>query len=675
MASLPPFQTLPMLIVLKVVDYLEERPRNTFDTDIDIDLVEYNEANTVCPLIWVSERWRVAALSIICDNCEVNFDSSPRGFSVSYPALPLLPDNNSFSQYHMEKLVKRVVVLAPSWSDIGSRKFRITPSLPKFPIFPSAATLMVCLDEDDVNPQKAGRGVANPASAAPPNRNKETVDFVRSIRRLTPAATGVVVFFRSPSSTNKKNRGQCNTLLLQLCQGKTTRLHVQSWTDCTLSSLKLRSVSGLTSITQGLITACAPFAQLAYLNAGTLKDINLKNVDESDWRTIIYGDTETPAVYSSLIKLGLLPAEAPYDRTWAAIEDAVLFPALIELDVMDDYPFNDDLLFRGNGRTLRKLCIPFRVLTKNVLGRFNVFSRSGVTRMNLVDIDIAAHQDSAILLGQASTHIVQQIHSILEATTMLYLQGDTANRHMLNAVKSAPATAVLQSLELYNPPLDACDILTIISAIPSLVTLTCEIDGSVASIEALSASEHPTAIHEKYSSLNSNFRQLYVLDDEDDDDYEDDWSDENDSVDLHGVHECPCCGGFHYDSEDDILNDIYGDHYYGDGYSDIDDEGEDVDDDDDEDDDEYEDVDDEDEEDQGEDDDKDEAEVDEADKDLLAREIAVVAVQIAVLCPNFKHVDLPEEMRNEFSREVALAMANGPFLPYADSLERLIFSE
>ncbi|KAJ2252502.1 hypothetical protein GGI13_003243 [Coemansia sp. RSA 455] len=672
MASLSSFQTLPMLIVEKVLEYLEAHTRNAFDTDIDIDLVEYNEAKTVCPLLWVSERWRVAALSIICDNCEVNFNDSSKGFSVSYPALPLLPDNNSFSQYHMEKLVKRVVVLAPSWSDIGSRKFRITPSLPKFPIFPSAATLMVCLDDDDVNPQRAGRGVASRASAAPPNRNKETVDFVRSIRRLTPAATGVVVFFRSPSSTNKKNRGQCNTLLLQLCQEKTTRLHVQSWTDCTLSSLKLRSVSGLTSITQGLITACAPFAQLAYLNAGTLKDINLKNVDESDWRTIIYGDTETPAVYSSLTKLGLLPAEAPYDTTWAAIEDAVSFPALIQLDVIDDYPFNDDLLFRGNGRTLRKLCIPFRALTKNVLGRFNVFSRSGVTRINLVDIDIAGDQDSAILRGQVGTHIVQQIHSILEATTMLYLQGDTANKHMLNAVKSAPATAVLQSLELYDPPLDTCDILSIISAIPSLIALTCAIDGSVASVEALSASEHPTALHEKYSSLNSNFRQLYVLDDDDDDDDdEDNWSDENDSDDLHGAHECPCCGGFPYDSEDDILSDIYGNHYYGDGYSDIDDE----DDDDGDDDDEYKHVDEEDEEDEVEDDDEDEPKVDEADKDLLAREIAVVAVQIAVLCPNFKHVDLPEEMRNDFSREVALAMANGPFLPYADSLERLIFSE
>ncbi|KAJ2864678.1 hypothetical protein GGH94_002768 [Coemansia aciculifera] len=678
MTQLSLFQTLPMLIVEKVVEYLEARTRNAFDTDIDIDIDQYNMAKTVRPFLWVSERWRVAALSIICDNCEINFDNTPKGFSMKYPALP---DSFSFTQYRMEKLVKRVVVTSLSWSDICSGKFSSTPSGPEFnfPIFPSAATLMVCLDEDDVNPPKAGRGVAPAASTMPPNRNKETVEFVRSIRRLTPAATGAVVHFRSPSSTSMKNMGQCNTLVLQLCSGKITRLHVESWTDCTLSMLKLRSVSGLTSITQGHTTACAPFAQLSYLNASTLKELNLINAEESDWRTLIYGDTKTPAVYSSLTKFLLEPMDVPYDRPWAAIEDAVPFPALLELNVSGDYPFNDDVLFRGNGGTLRKLCIPFRALTRNTFGRFNVFNRSGVTQMSLIDVDMADGVDDTLLDGQASAHIVQQVHSLMGATTMLYLQGDTADDHILDAIITAPSTAVLQGLELYDLPLDACEVLSIISAIPSLVTLTCEIDGSVANIEALPASEHPTALREKYRSLNRNFRQLYVLDDSDDDEDDDNWSDESDSEDddddIHGAHGCPCCGRFHYDSDDDI----YGDHYLGDGNYDIDghsdidgsddeNEYEDVNDDDDVDDDDEAEVDDDDE-------DEDKDELGEVDKYARAKEIAVIAVQIAVLCPNFKHVDLPEEMRNEFSREVALAMANGPFLPYASSLERLIFPE
>ncbi|KAJ2097146.1 hypothetical protein GGI09_003990 [Coemansia sp. S100] len=627
MASLSLFQTLPMLIVEKVLEYLEAHTRNAFDTDIDIDLVEYNEAKTVRPLIWVSERWRVAALSIICDNCEVNFDSSPRGFSVRYPALP---DKFSFSQYNMEKLVKRVVVFAPSWKDMGSGKFRITPSLPKFLVFPSAATLMVRLDEDDANPSKARRDIFPATTAVPADRNLETIRFVQSIRRLTPAATGAVVFFCSSSSTIKKNRGQCNTLVTQLCLGKTTRLHVQSWTECTLSSLSLRSVLGLTTITQGLDTACAPFAQLAYLNASTLKEFNLRAVDETNWRTIVYGDTKTPAVYSSLTKFLIGIPVNPYHTIWSAIEDAVPFPALIELDVSGDYPFNDDLLFRGNGGTLRKLAIPFKALARNVLGRFNVFSRSGVTRMNLIDIDAVDNVGADLIVGQASADIARQIHSMLEVTKILFLWSDTDEDHMLSAIKTAPNTAVIQGLELYYLPLVADDILSIISAIPSLVSLSCEIDGSVRHIGAIPEREHPAALREKYNSLNSNFRQLHILDGGDSN-----WSDlESDSEADHD--ECPCCGEFHYGSDGD--------------YCDFDDS-----------DDEY--------------DDESDGGDDEADRGGLAKEAAVVAAQIAVLCPRFRHVDLPKDLRNEFSREVALAMVNASFLPYADSLERLIYPE
>ncbi|KAJ2057866.1 hypothetical protein GGI17_005404 [Coemansia sp. S146] len=156
MTQLSIFQSLPMLIVEKVIEYLEGRPRNSSDSDSIIDMDEYNMAKVCSLLLWVSECWRVAALSVICDNCEVCFESLPKGFSVRYPALP---PNFAFPQYCMEKLVKRVVVHAPSWSDIGSEKFGSAPSQPEFafPVFPSAATLMVCMDEEDANPSKARR--------------------------------------------------------------------------------------------------------------------------------------------------------------------------------------------------------------------------------------------------------------------------------------------------------------------------------------------------------------------------------------------------------------------------------------------------------------------------------------------------------------------------------------
>ncbi|KAJ2860067.1 hypothetical protein GGH94_005743 [Coemansia aciculifera] len=101
------------------------------------------------------------------------------------------------------------------WNDIGSEKFGGTPSWPEFefPVFLSAATLMVCMDEEDANPSKTGHGKLPAANAMPPSRNQATIHFARSIRRLAPAATGTFVFSRSPISTNKTNSRQWNTLL------------------------------------------------------------------------------------------------------------------------------------------------------------------------------------------------------------------------------------------------------------------------------------------------------------------------------------------------------------------------------------------------------------------------------------------------------------------------------
>ncbi|KAJ2055725.1 hypothetical protein GGI17_006541 [Coemansia sp. S146] len=262
--------------------------------------------------------------------------------------------------------------------------------------------------------------------------------------------------------------------------------------------LNLRSVSGLTSIIQGVGMVCAPFAQLVYCNAVTLEKLDLRNVDEDDWRILVCSGTKTPAVYSSMTALFVTLVDAPHGTTWTVIEDAVPFPALHEWQVFSSYPFNDDLLFRGNGRSLWKLGISFQALARNVLGRFNVFGGSGTKRMNLIIIDSTDDVAYAPTAEQAGTHIVQQVHSILQATTTLYLIGDTYSTHVLDAIKTAPTTAAIQGLELWDQPHDSCEILSIIPALPILTTLTCHMQGSASSIEAIHASEHSIALCKKY---------------------------------------------------------------------------------------------------------------------------------------------------------------------------------
>ncbi|KAJ2364226.1 hypothetical protein H4S02_010933, partial [Coemansia sp. RSA 2611] len=58
-----------------------------------------------------------------------------------------------------------------------------------------------------------------------------------------------------------------------------------------------------------------------------------------------------------------------------------------------------------------------------------------------------------------------------------------------------------------------------------------------------------------------------------------------------------------------------------------------------------------------------------------ADKVAIVAMQLAVLCPKFAYVDPPPKLRNAFSREVAWASCNYSFEPYASSIRRLIYRD
>ncbi|KAJ2691070.1 hypothetical protein IWW39_000278 [Coemansia spiralis] len=60
---------------------------------------------------------------------------------------------------------------------------------------------------------------------------------------------------------------------------------------------------------------------------------------------------------------------------------------------------------------------------------------------------------------------------------------------------------------------------------------------------------------------------------------------------------------------------------------------------------------------------------------VSTEDVAYAAMLIAVLCPNFVQVVLPNEQRRDFGREIAWAWVNSTFKPYADAIRRLIYPE
>ncbi|KAJ2681374.1 hypothetical protein IWW39_006355, partial [Coemansia spiralis] len=323
----------------------------------------------------------------------------------------------------------------------------------------------------------------------------------------------------------------------------------------------------------GLGQVCAPFARIAYLNASTLKELVIRPATNVEWLTMIYGDSKVPVVYTSLTSLILQLHIASRSVKWAKDEDAAPFPALAQLSIYGVYPFEDDLIYRGNGGSLKALRVPFDIVSRNILGSFDVFKRSGVTRMSVIELEAVTDVDNMLVAGRGNTIIKRQMDCMLQAVTQLRLVNDTSDMQLLKAIKTAPHSAVLEHLTFHNLPLDTDNIIEIISALPSLVSLNCELKRSARSVKALPANRQPSVLHERHYPLSSNFRELATITDE---------------------------------------------------------------------------------------------------GDASTKQIAVVAMQLAVLCPKFTFVDMSPGVRKVFRREIAWAMVKQPFKPYADSLRRLV---
>ncbi|KAJ2696759.1 hypothetical protein H4218_004390 [Coemansia sp. IMI 209128] len=118
------------------------------------------------------------------------------------------------------------------------------------------------------------------------------------------------------------------------------------------------------------------------INVWTLAKVAVTSV-AIDLKSTRYGayDSEQPCttLVSELTKGGV--------RTLGSVDP---FPTLSTLDFSGHYPFNDDVLFRGNGETLKNLSLPFSAITTNALGRLGILERLSATRMNSIRIYVPA---------------------------------------------------------------------------------------------------------------------------------------------------------------------------------------------------------------------------------------------------------------------------------------------
>ncbi|KAJ2883629.1 hypothetical protein H4R27_002634 [Coemansia aciculifera] len=564
----PPFtfQTLPMPIVYEVVEYLEGYYKYSFNIHTSRHIAS---KAILAPLLSVSERWRKAALESICDSCVLDFNHSCETREVVFPAWPTDVPPSWLYMLHLVKLIFVSATLEKILSD-GVFCSTLTWLQSESVVLPAARTLILHLKnvadldlgfDDSLRHTSEGETVV--------------VNFARRLKQLAPAATDLHLFIPSIDETQANNRLLCGLLISTLCQAGIKGVHVYAEQATIPVSLDVQGLSRLTRITQGKNVACGPFARLAYHNANTLQMLNINVGAEDDWLSLVYGGTKVLATFNSLDELIITATDVPYEATWTAIDNAAPFPVLWMLEVFDRYPFDDDMLFRGNGKTMKYLCIPFCALARHALGRFDVFRRSGVLQMNSVRIGPIFDADEAFVTERGDAPVKQQLRHILKASAALFISDDTSEMSLCETIETAPSTHDLQHMDLGEQVYYVCGVIDLLTALPGLVSLTCLVGSPDEDIEANPGISCLGCFRKRYYPLSKRFKVLRVR---------------------------------HTDESS-------------------------------------------------------------------VEEIAYVAMHIAVVCPSFAFVDLPLEHRKEFSQEIARAMANRPFRPFADSIRHLMFKE
>ncbi|KAJ2910709.1 hypothetical protein GGI21_000600 [Coemansia aciculifera] len=496
------FQTLPTLVVDMIIEYLEGRFRRSSHSNIN-DHNMYKEA--LAPLVLVSERWRAAVLYSICDNCTLKYNYYSKTIEASFPAWPISLTRPSADKY---SLVKHVVVKATTWADSRDSVFSETFDNPQYVdlVFPSATTLELHLGKPLYDVFKGDLEAAK----------MQVARFANSLPRVLPAAANINVMIHSSDGWENPYQDVYSALLSELCQATTKELRIVSKFRDLPMALDSCGASGLSSITHEIDDHHSEFAILAYRNAKTLETLRIRlDRQGKSWLKLLTGGTKTLAVYSKLAVLNIQSCgeywhSAIRDK-WAVGNDMESFPSLSELDVTGLYPFADNVLFRGNGKSMQILSLSFSAIYSDVLGEFKVLERSGFSQMSRVCIGAVYNYSHRMHLDERQTLSIRlQVHSILETATTLGFWNDTTDYAILGALASAPVTTILQRLDIGNMALDAVHIIQIVSAIPTLVVITCDISEAGADIFVIPESKR---LHSHYNDNDLPgicFRKLCV---------------------------------------------------------------------------------------------------------------------------------------------------------------------
>ncbi|KAJ2405565.1 hypothetical protein GGF41_007057, partial [Coemansia sp. RSA 2531] len=194
---------------------------------------------------------------------------------------------------------------------------------------------------------------------------------------------------------------------------------------------------------------------------------------------------------------------AAHSAEQVLITDIVPFPSLKCLKMRMKYPYDDDVLFRGNCNTLEDLEIHLDKTAVTILDKSQAFKSKYRNLKYVTIVDKYIKGDLHLVPDETMSSFLSKL---AHAARKIKLSSSIAISHLLTMTPRKLILTHVQDLNLSTKSLSLYEILHLLKALPTLVKFKCDITGLGTSFGRIVSNELPGYIASTYSDAGKNLQ-------------------------------------------------------------------------------------------------------------------------------------------------------------------------
>ncbi|KAJ2335701.1 hypothetical protein GGI00_001226 [Coemansia sp. RSA 2681] len=516
MHTLSTFQLLPQHVVNMIVNHVAGNSRLYFARATHWPY-EYN--GLLLPLLWVCRNFRFFVHARFCNHYKLGLSARCRRKLSSHRcSWPIRRRDRSDLGYSTHHLAKELDVRLDITTVLNGQALQLLLGSPyagcalplvrkisfeldhikyEFPSYGNAD------DHAQGNDRSFGL-VSVEANVLEPTIN--IAAFVRQVKKMLPSVKQVEVV---PGCEAENDFGHGSTerdLALRLFGIVETRSTITRGCYLFVKYADLEPIRDLVHIECDIVGLDQATILLTRRSAQTLQLLQIRFKCEADIVGLI-GDANSGRYleYPCLHKLKLSSYDKITPSMSSVFSGAMPFPSLRHLSISCDYPFADDVLFRGNSATLESLEVTPHPATVAMLTSCNLFTPTSHPKLQCVDIgelpslapghfpDIGTYLRFVLSIAPgASVRVIPNLPSNnSDLSSALSMFGD----HLHIQVLSMPGTL-----------LSLWDIISLIKSLPLLSDLATQPVVLGEMPQGITVADLPAYVRVAYSSMGKRFR-------------------------------------------------------------------------------------------------------------------------------------------------------------------------